>query len=203
MLQENGEGYRYGTHYTALKEWAVAVQALAAGKTIVLLRKGGIREQGNSFTVPHDQVLLYPTYEHQKPDLLKPEYAGQVQPVSSGWHPEMVRIGAWCHITHVLQIDAEAEVMALLPYHVWNQRFVTERFRWRPQQPLWVLLLRVYRLGEPVVVPYQSRYGGCRSWIDLDGAIAHTHSRPVLAEEEYHDRVALIQTAIARSKARL
>ena len=27
----------------ALKEWAIVVDALAAGKTIMLLRKGGIR----------------------------------------------------------------------------------------------------------------------------------------------------------------
>ncbi len=65
----------------ALKEWAVAVEALESAKTIMLLRKGGIREQGGRFTVAQDQVLLYPTYEHQQPHLLKPAYSSQIQPV--------------------------------------------------------------------------------------------------------------------------
>jgi hypothetical protein len=82
----------------ALKEWAVAVDALAAGQTILLLRKGGIREQGGTFAVPHRQVWLYPTYEHQKPHLLRSDYAAQVTEVPSGWHPEQVKIQAWAQI---------------------------------------------------------------------------------------------------------
>ncbi|MEO1671947.1 MAG: DUF1802 family protein, partial [Cyanobacteria bacterium J06631_2] len=67
-----------------LKEWAIAVDALSQGRTIMLLRKGGIRERG--FQVKYSPVWLYPTYEHQKPNLLKPEYVTQVTPVESGWH---------------------------------------------------------------------------------------------------------------------
>jgi len=51
----------------ALKEWA-AVDALEQGKTIMLLlRKGGIHEQGGRFKVAQNQILLYPTHEHQQP----------------------------------------------------------------------------------------------------------------------------------------
>ena len=64
------------------------------GKTIILLRKGGIREENGRFGVDYDRVFLYPTYEHQQPNLLKSEYAGKVMPVESGWHPETVRIGS-------------------------------------------------------------------------------------------------------------
>jgi hypothetical protein len=67
----------------ALKEWAVATRALEQGNTVLLLRKGGIHERGGVFTVAQSQVLLYPTYEHQKPHLLKAEYADQVEPVAS------------------------------------------------------------------------------------------------------------------------
>jgi hypothetical protein len=53
----------------ALKEWAVAVNALESGKTIMLPRKGGIHEQSGRFQVAHEQILLYPTYEHQLPNI--------------------------------------------------------------------------------------------------------------------------------------
>ncbi|BCX07554.1 MAG: hypothetical protein KatS3mg066_1413 [Fischerella sp.] len=39
------------TTFHALKEWAVAVTALEAGKTIMLLRKGGIHERNGRFQV--------------------------------------------------------------------------------------------------------------------------------------------------------
>ena len=169
----------------ALKEWAVAVDALEQGKTIVLLRKGGIKEEGKHFKVAHDQILLYPTYEHQQPNLLKAEYANQVKPVTSGWHPESVRIGSWASITEVLPVSDESAVAALLPHHIWNEQFVSDRLKWKPRQPIYVLLLRVYQLSSVSVIPYRPEYGGCRSWIDLVEPISLEGVVPVLDDAEY------------------
>ncbi|WP_324610947.1 DUF1802 family protein [Moorena producens] len=180
----------------ALKEWAVAVNALEAGKTIMLLRKGGIREQGNCFSVAHHQVLLYPTYEHQKPNLLKPDYGGVVKPVPSGWHPETVRIGSWASITDILPVTEQSTVAALLPYHIWNEEFVSERWKWKPRQPLYVLLLRTYQLPEPVITPYHQEYGGCRSWIDLVEPISYEGVVPVWNDGEYIEQVREIRSLI-------
>ncbi|NEQ82765.1 MAG: DUF1802 family protein [Moorea sp. SIO2I5] len=180
----------------ALKEWAVAVDALEAGKTIMLLRKGGIREQGNCFRVAHPKVLLYPTYEHQKPNLLKPDYAEQVKPVLSGWHPETVRIGSWASITDILSVTEQSTVAALLPYHIWNEQFASERLKWKPRQALYVLLLRTYQLPEPVITPYHQEYGGCRSWIDLVEPISYQGVVPVWNDREYIEQVREIRSLI-------
>lgn len=169
----------------ALKEWAVAVDALAQGKMIMLLRKGGIKEEGNSFQVVHDQILLYPTYEHQQPCLLKPEYATQVNSVTSGWHPETVQISSWAKITNILQVSDVLTVTKLLHYHIWNEQFVSERFNWKPRQPLYIILLRIYRLPAAVIIPYRQEYGGCRSWIDLVEPISIEGIVPVLDNAQY------------------
>ncbi len=176
-----------------LKEWAVATDALERGETILLLRKGGIREEGKHFRVAHDAVLLYPTYEHQQPHLLKPRYADLVRPVPSGWHPENVRIGAFAHITDILQVSEREAVEGLLPYHVWNEQFAAERFGWKPRFPLFVLLLRTYKLAKATVIPYRPEYGGCKSWIDLAEPIALEGMVPVLDDAEYARRVAEIR----------
>ena len=42
----------------ALKEWAVTVESLAQGQQILLLRKGGIHEEGKDFKV----MDLFPSY---------------------------------------------------------------------------------------------------------------------------------------------
>jgi len=168
---------------TALKEWAIAVDALSAGKTIVLLRKGGIRER--KFQVQADWVWLYPTYEHQKPHMLKPEYATSVKTVPSGWHPTTVEIKSCAEITDVLSIDHADRVQALLPYHVWNEQMISDRLKWKPQQPLMVLLLRVYSLPQPQVITYKDAYGGCKSWINLLEPISTAQLDPVISEENY------------------
>lgn len=175
----------------ALKEWATAVEALERGETILLLRKGGIREVGGRFRVPESEVLLYPTFEHQKPELLKSDYAQNVTPVASGWHPERVRIGSWASITDLWPIAVETEEIAasvqsaLQPYHIWNDRFVRDRLQWKPRQPLYLLLLRTYRLAELREIAYSEAYGGCKSWIELTEAVATVDSFPVLDEVAY------------------
>lgn len=181
----------------ALKEWNVAVNALEQGQTIVLLRKGGIREQAGQFNVTDKQVLLYPTFEHQKPGLLKPEFAHQVKTVESGWHPEVIRIGSWAEITDVFLVAWEPAITALFPYHIWNESFVSDRLKWKQNQPIYILLLRAYRLAEIREIPYIPEYGGCRSWIDLADAISLEGSQAVLSDREYIERSNQIRNLIA------
>jgi hypothetical protein len=173
----------------ALKEWAIAVSALEQGETILLLRKGGIRETGGKFSVECDRVLLYPTYEHQKPELLKSHYSSQVQPVESGWHPQQVRIGSFADITHIFQVTEPEGVRVLEPFHVWNDRFIEERLKWKPKSPLYLLLLRVFRLPEAQLIDYHEGYGGCRSWIELDPAIDSQTAQPVLSDADYTAKI--------------
>lgn len=210
----------------ALKEWAIAVDALTQGKTIVLLRKGGIREPGGSFAIKHSPVWLYPTYEHQKPHLLKPEYISSeytsseytssehtsseytsleytslertspVTAVPCGWHPERIEIPAWASITHVFQISDADAIEALLPFHIWNLQFVADRLKWKPKSPLTVLLLRVYRLPQAHTITYRPSYGGCKSWIDLEVGLSPIDALPVLSEAEFLSQVALVRTAL-------
>ena len=181
----------------ALKEWAVAVDALIAGETIMLLRKGGIREEGKHFRVAQDEVLLYPTCEHQEPGLLKAPYAGQVQPVPSGWHPETVTIRGWARIEEIFQVTDAATVEALLPYHIWNERFAAERFGWKPRYPLYVLLLRAYRLPKPRTIAYVPAYGGCRSWIDLQEPISLEGMQPALPDAQFERLAGEIRSIVA------
>ena len=179
----------------ALKEWAIAVDALSAGKTIVLLRKGGIREA--NFQVRQTKFWLYPTYEHQKPHLLKPEYAAQVKSVPSGWHPDRVTIESYAEITEAFELDNWQQLEALYPYHIWHQTMVRDRLKWKPQQSLTVLLLRVYRAAQPQTISYDSAYGGCKSWIELLETIECQDSLPAIGDREYAKLVGQIEAAIS------
>ena len=173
----------------AFKEWAIAVSALTKGQTIMLLRKGGIREASKQFQVKQHQVWLYPTYEHQKPQLLKSQYSTQVREVTSGWHPATVEIQSCGEITHVLTVEDWEILQKLEPYHVWNEKMISDRFEWKPQQPLTILLLRVANLPNPVSIHYHNSYGGCKSWIDLQQPISLRGLKPILTTDVYQQQV--------------
>jgi hypothetical protein len=175
---------------TALKEWAVVIEALLTGDTVLLMRKGGIRE--GSFTMAGDRVLLYPTYEHQRSHLLRSEAITIPQELSPG----QVTLAAWANITDVLQVSEAEQLQALMPQHIWTEQFASERLKWKPKQPLSVLLLRTYALTQPVKIPEREQYGGCRSWIELESAMEIDEARPVLTQKEYVLRSQLIIEAI-------
>ncbi len=175
----------------ALKEWAIAINALESAQTIMLLRKGGIHERGGSFRVAHDLVLLYPTYEHQQTFMLKTDYSNLVIPVTPGWRPETVNITSYAQITHILPVTDDSIINALLPFHIWNKEFVRDRQQWKPSEPLFVLLLRTYKLQTPQLVAYHPQYGGCKSWIDLHQSISLA-AKPAMSDSNYYELVAQI-----------
>lgn len=177
---------------TALKEWSVAVDALAAGDTIVLLRKGGIKERKGRFVAQAERAVLFPTFEHQKPDLLKPKYREGVVPVSSSWHPETIELKAWAEVSDIFLTQDEAKVAALSKFHIWQPQLAEERLKWKPQQPLYVMALRVYQLPQPVAIPWSQRYRGCRSWVELEEALVVDDGLSAIADADYKTRVAEI-----------
>lgn len=177
----------------ALKEWAVAVRALAEGRHIALLRKGGIREENKRFHVAHRAFWLYPTYEHQRRDLIQPAYHGHLERVlAERGDPERVGIDAWAEVTHAFAVRDEATVEALTAHHLWTRDYAVERLLWQPRAPLHVLLLRVSVLPEPMVLPVRGDYGGCRSWVDLERPLETEASRPVLGDAVYAERAAQV-----------
>jgi hypothetical protein len=63
----------------AFKEWAVTVRALAEGEQLVTLRKGGIREPDKHFALEHDRFFLYPTFDHQRGDLVRESHQPELR----------------------------------------------------------------------------------------------------------------------------
>ena len=89
----------------ALKEWAVAVTALAEAEQIIILRKGGIHKEDKEFRVVHPEFLLYPTYEHQQPDLIKNAYHSYLdQTLEENDVPGLLTLGFWCQVTDKFEV---------------------------------------------------------------------------------------------------
>ncbi|CAA9448356.1 MAG: hypothetical protein AVDCRST_MAG78-3111 [uncultured Rubrobacteraceae bacterium] len=171
----------------ALKEWAVAVEALERGETALVVRKGGIREK--AFAVPKTRFLFFKGYEHQKPEQLKPAYHDLLRSIPERRDDGPVIFTSFAEVYGAYEISAAEELEALDPHHVWTHAYAESRLKWRPKKPLTVLVLRTYLLPEPVVFEYQAEYGGCKSWIELERAIPNAGSRPVLEDLAFEELV--------------
>lgn len=165
---------------TAFKEWAVICRALAAGRQDVILRKGGIVEDGGEFRPDHASFLLLPTFLHQSPESLIPEARDLLVDIAADRPPEGTVV--FRHAARVLKARRVLRLEDLAEYrqrHVWSDAVVAERFhRWKDE--LHVLEVTVGPLPAPLVVPWHDSYGGCRSWVDLQDEAVATGGIPVM-----------------------
>ena len=153
----------------ACKEWAVIVHALLEGEQVIDVRKGGLHEDGRHFDLQSTRFWLYPTAEHQKAELLKEPYRHWIDLASAAPVGESIRIDGWADVDHAAEITEPEQLDALASKLIWTPEYAQSRLGWKRRDPLWVLVLRVHRLLEPITVPWSDAYGGCTSWVDLDG----------------------------------
>ncbi|XID93541.1 DUF1802 family protein [Paenibacillaceae bacterium WGS1546] len=185
----------------ALREWAVAVKALESGRQVIVLRKGGIAEETKEFRLESPRFYLFPSFEHQRPELVVPEAAGfvaETKAEAEAW-PGFVRVTSYAEVSCDLEVSDAETLKRLEDLHIWTEDYAEERLKWKKTKPLHVLILRVYRLEEPRMVPMRDAYGGCKSWIALQDIAAEGPMTPVLGEDEFRRRAEEVRNRIHAS----
>ena len=182
---------------TALKEWAVLIEAMARGDIVAMVRKGGIREKRAGFEVRHDRFLLYPTFFHEN----LPDLALRFHPRLAAAHDRRPPAGR-VRLTHFAECVAVWNVVdaSLLPgvehEHGLAPSAVLSRFNYRGNPHVRVVVVRVRELAAPVEIDEAPRYAGCVSWLELDADVELRGARAVLPEPELEERIAAIGRAL-------
>lgn len=177
MLAENNR---------AFKEWAVACETISTGKQTVLIRKGGVREEDGIFSMSDSEFSLLPTYEHQKAGLLKPEYLPALAHLEERErNVHEIVIETYVVIEKILTNVSETQLKSVSEEYPWNANYVKLRFDFNPYDPLFVLLLRAYRLPKAHTLPMKKDYVGCKSWVSLEISLSLEGEIPVLSDEEH------------------
>jgi hypothetical protein len=179
----------------ALKEWAIVCKAIEDGKQALLFRKGGIMEYRNGFELKHKVFFLFPTFEHQSIDSIQNEYREELEALkqqqqqqqqkditqsliqndnnisnekNSKVTQDIINISTFVEITHFIEINDISKLEKLEKYHIWNLDYVKMRFNYNPKKPLYLLMLRAYKLNEPIEIQNKPEWSGCKSWIQFD-----------------------------------
>jgi hypothetical protein len=141
------------------------------------------------------QFLLFPTYLHQKLTMLKPEAHEGFEAV--GAEPSEVRISAAGVVSDIIQLRSRAQMDAIEDEHVWAKPLIDMRFGYKPENPLYLLLVRAYRLLQPIVMANTPAYAGCKSWVPMDQPISTGDAGAVLDDVKYEIRRKKILEGIA------
>ena len=153
-------------HPPALKEWDTQCQALAAGQTALIVRKGGIMETHDGFEVEHRHFLLYPTFLHQNPVELRPPFRSLLRPDPA---PGTLTLPALAEVVSVWKVEDLALALKLEPYQALTSQAIERRFAYRNRPWLHALLLRVFPLTSPLSLAETPEMLGCLSWVPLEG----------------------------------
>jgi hypothetical protein len=179
------------TERSALKEWAVMVDALGCGDIIGIVRKGGIRDQRSGFSVRQDRFFLYPTRFHASAEQLSERFRPRLARSHAAMAPAgMVRIEYVAQPAMIFTVTDPRRLERAQYECALSPSALLARFTYR-QPGVEFVTLRVERLLNPVVVPELKRYSGCVSWLELEDEIkcAPADVAPVMGEYEFQDRL--------------
>ncbi|MCC6681722.1 MAG: DUF1802 family protein [Phycisphaeraceae bacterium] len=183
----------------ALKEWAVVCDLLVEGGLAIVLRKGGIHEEGGPgrFKLEVERFALFPAWEHQDPRKLKQAYQSRVK--TFGQEPSELLIRGYAEAARIWQVPSREAFDQLDDLHCWTSEQIDMRFNYKPDRPIYLLALRAFRLPDAKLIANQPRYAGCKSWVDLDeaDAIDESGAMPAMSDDAFAALLERIEKSMA------
>ena len=178
----------------ALKEWSGVIQALIEGRPTLLLRKGGIAEQG--FELHRDPFWLFPTWSHQQEQGLREDARRFIPP-----HPDpgVVFLQGWASVKGAWRVRELPLLDKLYPWNVLKPETVRKRFEYR-YPGLMVLALEVFRLPVAKEVVANPAWEGCHSWLKLDTSLELAAGKSCLNSAECNGMVQGVEGILGKSE---
>lgn len=177
---------------SALKEWAAVVKAIEAGTQILILRKGGVREEG--FSTDSSAFYFYPTGFHQTGEKLRPEHRHFLDSAMADKPADgSIRIQSFGVAVESFSISIPQKLAGLAEEYVYTVDEIKKRFEFRPGESMTAAAVRVYRLPKSFEIPVKTKYGGCVSWVNLEDSVSTEHATPVLLDSTFNQRLARVR----------
>lgn len=156
----------------AFKEWAVVVDALGHGEQVLILRKGGIREDRGEFHVDHQAFWLFPTQYHEDERSVIASKRPSLRALAASAGGDTVGIQFYAVTDSVVEVADASALGRLQGRHIWAEHVLQQRFEFGRNAGLYAIIVRVYQLPHPERLPLRESYGGCKSWVQMEHAVA-------------------------------
>ena len=174
----------------ALKEWAITGHALAQGRQIILLRKGGLLDEDGSFALEHSEFWLLPTWLHQERGLVKAadQDLWNQTPREPDESAKIAYLRQYARVERVWQLHEDAQSALQEIPHIWSAHYLDLRFGYQSDKPLLCAALRVYQAQQPARYELGAGDLGCRSWVEMALPI-EAQVRPAIGDAEFGARL--------------
>jgi hypothetical protein len=60
------------------------------------------------------------------------------------------------------------ELLKIRNYHIWSDKYLQMRLNYNSSKPLYLLVVRVYKLVQELKIEILPQWSGCKSWVDID-----------------------------------
>ncbi len=161
------------------KEWSLVCEALGRGRQCILLRKGGIAEEGGQFRFKYSEFFLYPTFFHQQKEKTKilPDFNEPVPSVQNAG------IRYFAKVRWVKRLVDLKMIKRLSPFHIWQESVIEERYRYRQTAYIDLAFVEILQLSEIWRIQETPEIVGCKSWVPLPALPAEIGIYPIYKEE--------------------
>ncbi|MBI3591477.1 MAG: DUF1802 family protein [Candidatus Melainabacteria bacterium] len=183
----------------ALKEWGTTIEALSKGMVTAIWKKGGVEDNPNiktpfeSFNIEQKQFVLFPTFTHQKPEKVRKDLWSLLDQNTKPNKDNQIKIKYWAEVEEEITVETQEQLLSISSELVNSNEHLISSWNLYPSHKGKLLLLRVYTLSNPVLIPNSPEYAGCKSWIELKVDIPRSGSKPVLPFKEFNRKGRLIK----------
>ena len=183
----------------ALKEWSTTAEALGKGLVTAIWRKGGIddnpsiRAKYESFEIKHTNFVFFPTYTHENLEKIKREFYFLYEQSNSVRKEIDIRIKYWAEIHEEIAVEKIDQLLNLSNELVNSTEHLVSSWNLHPSHSGKLIILRVYKLANPIIIPNSEEYKGCKSWVEIKADIPRAGSEAVLPYKEFNRKVRLIK----------
>ena len=181
----------------ALKEWSLIIDQLVQGRQIVVFRSGGLADKPEAFEVSRPEFLLFPSFFHEQEKQLRSDRTETQTMDSDAGSEASIPIQCFAREVDRFVIRHPEQVPLVRKHHQWKDEVLLKRMKSGKHAGLVGLILRVYQLPKVAQIAPSPRYGGCRSWIQLESDVDIEGGQAVLQDQVFNQMHQSLLEALA------
>ena len=163
----------------ALKEWSILIDAPLAGEVDLCERRHPrIRQpvRARAQTLPPVPYVHPPGPADDQARLARPHHERPRE-------PEKIELQGYAEAAKIFEVPDRPRMDKLFDLHIWENPLIDMRFAYRPEKPLYLVVVRAFHLAAPVVIANTLDYAGCRSWVPLEQPVDISNAAPALTSD--------------------
>lgn len=174
----------------ALKESNLTIEALSKGLITAIWKSNKEYQSFNE----QKQLILFPILINKELGNIREEFRFLSDTQTKPNKDNQVKIKYWAEIENEINIENLDQLLSLSKELIYTDEYLQSS--WDLDQKGKILILRIYKLSNPILITNSQEYASNKSCIELKVDIPRAGSNPVLPYKDFSQKVKLIKSLI-------